>query len=90
MFKILILVCANSVSAPDCQTDTALDIIQGPLVSSVMACGLQGQAYFAQTSLAQRLDGTYLKIRCDRSQLAGPIKQNAEDDGTSLSRANPE
>jgi hypothetical protein len=64
MFEILILVCASSVSAPDCQTDTALDVMHGPVVSSAVTCGLQGQAYVAQTSLAKRLDGAYLKIRC--------------------------
>jgi hypothetical protein len=91
LFKILILVCASSVSAPDCQTNTALDIIQGPLVSSVMACGIEGQAYVAQTSLAQRLDGTYLKIRCDRSRVAGPVvKHDAPPRALTETRAGPQ
>ena len=75
MFEILILVCANSLSAPDCQKSTALDVIRGPVVPSVIACGLQGQAYVAETSLASRLDGTYLKIRCDRSRTVDPLVQ---------------
>ena len=70
MFEILILVCASSLSAPDCQMNTALDVIHGPSAASVIACGVQGQAYIAETSLVGRLDGAYLKIRCDRPRVA--------------------
>jgi hypothetical protein len=70
MFEILILVCASSLSAPDCQMNTALDVIHGPSASSVIACGVQGQAYIAETSLIGRLDGAYLKIRCGRAPVA--------------------
>jgi hypothetical protein len=70
MFEVLILVCASSVSAPDCQTNTALDVVHGPVVSSPITCGVQGQAYVAETSLASRLDGAYLKIRCSHLKTA--------------------
>lgn len=70
MFEILILVCASSLSAPDCQMNTALDVIRGPSAASVIACGVQGQAYIAETSLAGRLDGAYVKIRCGRTPAA--------------------
>jgi hypothetical protein len=70
MFEVLILVCASSVSAPDCQTNTALDVIHGPVVSSPITCGVQGQAYVAETSLASRLEGAYLKIRCSHMKSA--------------------
>jgi hypothetical protein len=70
MFEILILVCASSLSAPDCQTSTALDVIHGPVVSSPISCGVQGQAYVAETSLASRLEGAYLKIRCGHLKTA--------------------
>src|SRR5262245_38378862 len=70
MFEVLILVCLASVSAPDCQSDTAVNVIRGPVVSSVVACGLQGQALLASTSVGSDLGGAYMMIRWSRAVLA--------------------
>lgn len=68
MFQVLILICAINVAPADCQTETALDLINGPRVASELLCGLHGQAYIAQTSLRPRGPGEYVKIRCLRPQ----------------------
>ncbi|MGB0087247.1 MAG: hypothetical protein WBP94_17970 [Rhodomicrobiaceae bacterium] len=70
MFQVLILICAAGVSPPDCQKDTALDVFRGPVVSNEVMCGLHGQAYLAETSLAARGPGEYMKIKCLRSAVA--------------------
>jgi hypothetical protein len=66
MFEVLILVCSTSLPPAECQMNTAIDVIRGPVASSEIDCGLHGQAYFAETSLAKNFDGAYLKIRCAR------------------------
>jgi hypothetical protein len=61
----LILVCAIGLAHADCSTETADLVVQGPDVPHLAACGLQGQAYLADTALAAYLDGEhYLKIAC--------------------------
>lgn len=64
MFKMLLLICATGVSPADCQTETAIDIIQGPTTASAAACAFQGQAELAGTALPIRPGETYLKVRC--------------------------
>jgi hypothetical protein len=66
MFKIMILICTINLAPQDCQTETAMDIIAGPTVSSELSCALSGQALLASTAL--RPDGReYAKILCGRS-----------------------
>jgi len=64
MLNMLILICAANVSAPDCQVETALDIIHGPQVASVFECGMASQVMAARTSLLRRAPGEYMKVRC--------------------------
>lgn len=65
MLHVLILICSMDVSPPDCQRETALDIISGPHVANVMTCGFQGQALVASTSAIGRHPNEYMKIRCE-------------------------
>lgn len=76
MFKTIILVCAMSVAPPDCQNETALDIISGPLAANELMCGLHGQAYIAGTGYMERHPGEYIKIKCTR--MAPPAKVAAK------------
>ena len=69
MFKVLILICAASVSKPDCQVDTAVDIIQGPDVKNELMCGLHSQAYLAQTEISYNPKTQYIKVKCTRTSI---------------------
>ena len=64
MFDVLILICAASLTQAECQKTTAMHVIKGPAAANLMACGLHGQAYLAETSLAYNLENAYVKIRC--------------------------
>ncbi len=64
MLDILILVCAAGLSPSDCNAKTALDVYHAPSANQGVMCGLFGQTYLAQTSLAKRGPGEYLKITC--------------------------
>lgn len=75
MLQVLILICSIGVAPADCQIDTALEVIRGPQAANVMMCGLYGQAYIAQTSLAPRASHEYAKIKCVRA----PADHAAED-----------
>jgi hypothetical protein len=67
MFKVILLVCAANLAPGDCREDTALHLLNGPDASNEVMCGLQSQAYLAQTWIGQSLaDGDYLKIICQR------------------------
>ncbi|MCJ2017775.1 hypothetical protein MKK84_10135 [Methylobacterium sp. E-065] len=57
----LILVCAASTTQPDCQRDTALDVITVK-TPSVFACMMAGQANVARDRLLG--DGRYAKVIC--------------------------
>ena len=67
MFDVLILVCVIGVAPPDCQRNTAIDVIRGPSASNEITCGRDGQAFLAGTALARNLDGAYVKIQCTRT-----------------------
>ncbi len=67
MFQVLILVCSVGLTPSECQKETAIDILRGPVVASEVMCGLHGEAYLAQTSLAPHSPGEYMKIKCMRS-----------------------
>ncbi|PSH62427.1 hypothetical protein CU103_18935 [Phyllobacterium sophorae] len=70
MLQVVILICSANLSQVDCQTNTALDVIIGPQVSNAMMCGLQGQAYVANTAIVGRSSNEYVKIRCSPSKAA--------------------
>lgn len=79
MMKTLILICALGLPRPDCSTETAISVIQGPDAANLARCGFLGQAYLANTVFADYLNGDhYLKITCtagDRldAQTAPPV-----------------
>lgn len=64
MLKMLILVCASSVSPSDCQLETALDVIHGPLVASLFECGLASQAITARSTILRNAPHEYMKVKC--------------------------
>ena len=67
MFKVILLVCAAHLAPGDCQPDTALYLLNGPDASNEVMCGMQSQAYLAETWLGRTLaEGEYLKIVCRR------------------------
>lgn len=84
MFQILILVCSLGTAQPDCQSETALDVVRGPVVANEMLCGRDGQAYLAQTSIAPHGSDDYVKIQC--------LRMKAQTEGwkprTSIGRVN--
>jgi len=68
MIKVVLLVCATGIAPGDCQPDTARYLLQGPDATNEVACGMQSQAYLAQTWIGQTLrDDEYLKIVCRRA-----------------------
>lgn len=65
MMKTLLLICPLSTPQADCSIATAEAVIQGPDATSLIQCGLHGQAYIADGAIAGYLDGRhYLKITC--------------------------
>jgi hypothetical protein len=61
--EILILVCAISVAAPDCQRATAQDVLYAPPSDgSMVDCAREGLMYAAQSNLVT--PGSYAKIYC--------------------------
>jgi hypothetical protein len=64
---IVILICSASLGRPDCQINTALDVIRGPNVANEMMCALFGQTTIAATAVAPRNGDEYVKIMCLRS-----------------------
>ena len=67
--KVLLLVCAMTVSQTDCQEATARTVVEGPDARNAMACAMRSQAYFASTALEIGED-EYLKIKCVRTAIA--------------------
>ena len=69
MIKTLLLICALGTPQADCSITTAEAVIQAPDATSLVQCGLHGQAYTAQGAIAGYLDGKhYLKIACTAGQ----------------------
>jgi hypothetical protein len=67
MFKVLILVCSAQLAHQDCGTGNATDVIWGPDAASEITCALSGQAYVAETAIANGIgDNRYLKVVCIR------------------------
>lgn len=73
MFKVLILVCSVALSPDQCQADTAVAVIDGPEAPNEVMCGLNGQAYLANTALAERREGEYVKVTCSRSTIGRTV-----------------
>jgi hypothetical protein len=66
MFEVLILVCSIGLTPTECQMNTAIDVVKGPTASNEVTCGLHGQVYLAETTMANRLKDAYLKVLCTR------------------------
>ena len=65
MMKAVILICALSMSRPDCSVETAANVIRGPEANALAQCGLLGHAHPASSQLVGYLDGdNYVKIVC--------------------------
>jgi hypothetical protein len=59
----LILVCALSVSAPDCQKETSIHVFYAPETqANITGCLTDGMLYASQSGLVE--EGTYSKIVC--------------------------
>jgi hypothetical protein len=71
MFQVLVLICSLDLAPSQCQGDTALDVIRGPVVANEIMCGLHGQAYIAPTAIPNRGAKEYVKIACLRSRRIG-------------------
>ena len=84
MTKTVILICALGMPRAECDLQTAEAVIQGPMAAHAGRCGLLGQAYLAETPLADYLDGEhYLKINCTFNDQRPVMVQRARD-GKSL------
>lgn len=83
MMKTVILICAMGIARPDCTTETATTLIQGPDASGLASCGFVGQAFLADTAFADYLNGDhYLKILCtagDRLEARSTSKPAPQD-----------
>jgi hypothetical protein len=73
---VILLICAAHVAPGQCQADNALYLLNGPDATGVALCGMQSQAYLAQTWIGQSLrDGEYLKIVCRREAPADTVRE---------------
>ena len=69
LIQAVILVCSTAVAPADCRPETALDFVMAPEASGYAFCGLQAQAFMANSALAPHAgDGRYLKILCRRER----------------------
>jgi hypothetical protein len=88
MTKTVPLVCALGTPQAECSMDTAAAVIQGPDTTSLVRCGLHGQAYIAPGAIAGYLDGAHdLKITCTwgqpvRTPALAPIRSAEHAPGT--------
>ena len=88
MMKTVLLICALGTPQAECSIDTAAAVIQGPDTTSLVQCGLHGQAYIAPGAIAGYLDGAhYLKITCSpgepvRTPALAPIGSAERPPGT--------
>jgi hypothetical protein len=81
MLTALILICSVSVTPDirDCTRDNAADVMRVPTeFANPITCFLHGQAFLAETSLAQDLrENDRIKIVCARSQSVAAKVPNA-------------
>src|ERR1700760_1102883 len=72
MLTALVLICSTAITPDlrDCNRDNAADVMKVPTeFANPMTCFLHGQAFLAETSIAQDLRETdRIKIVCARSQ----------------------
>ena len=75
MLTALVLVCSLAVTPDlrDCSRSNAIAVLQMPVESGNPAtCFMHGQAYVAETSIAQDLsDNDRIKIICARKETVG-------------------
>jgi hypothetical protein len=72
MFSVLLFVCAVTVLPQDCDRETALDVLAGPVAANEIACGLYAQAFYAETAMGRGMrDDEYLMWRCTRTTING-------------------
>ena len=72
LFKVVLLICTTSLPHAECQSETALQVINGPEARSEMACGMPSQAFLAGTAIGRGLTpNEYLKILCRRDTTFG-------------------
>ncbi len=86
MMKTIILICALGLPRADCTPETSVIVLQGPDSGGLAQCGFLGQAYLADTAMANYLDGEhYMKILCTAGERTiprharSPEKQQAAD-----------
>jgi hypothetical protein len=73
--KILILVCALTTAAPNCQKNTAIDVFYAPPSSEGMAgCTRQGMLYAAESGLVR--PDNYVKVVCQNRTPAKKVARN--------------
>ncbi|WP_019904023.1 hypothetical protein [Methylobacterium sp. 77] len=61
---VVALICASTVQAPDCNRETALDVITGP-AHTLQECLIQGPVLAANAGRGSDSD-TYVKTRCEQ------------------------
>ena len=66
MFIPIVLVCIAGQSPQECLPPTARIVVTGEAVPNELVCMRDGQMKFAQTAIAQRLNGEYTKVMCLR------------------------
>jgi hypothetical protein len=85
---VVILVCSASLGRPECQMNTALDVIRGPNVANEMMCSLIGQTTIAATALTPREGEEYVKIMCMRADAKrGTAQRQVANPSESLTEA---
>ena len=67
-FLAIVLICAVAVQAPDCQRDTALDVIVVGKVPTPQPCLMGGMMTIARDEVEH---DTYAKIVCERRRTTG-------------------
>lgn len=69
MLVALVLICSSAIDLRDCTRDNAADVIRVPTeFSNPVTCFLHGQAFLAETSLAQDLrEGDRIRIICQKA-----------------------
>jgi hypothetical protein len=69
-YSLVILVCSIALSHSDCQPKTATDIVRGPQVDNLVACGFNAQTMLAGTNLVWADGSEYMKVVCTPSKNA--------------------
>jgi hypothetical protein len=81
LYSVLIAICAASTPVTACSSETALSWMIAPEPGMLVACGLHGQQYAAQSRLVT--EGTYVRIFCR------PLVQDATRESSPLVEAGP-